>query len=414
MGLERHPDLTSRMLIDANRPYASDAQRAAAWQAAFADDAGPFRGAFEHAAIGMAIVDLDGRFLKVNRALTQIVGYNEAELLATDFQSITHPDDMEADVTLARQLMAGDIDHYDLEKRYFHKDGHVVWILLTASIFRDESGMACYAISQIQNITARKAAELEAARSLRQVDRLTHTVWSVLQALASTPGEGMYSSVLRIVMRSFQSPTGIFLRFVDGDTLSGPFVTPHDFREAHRSPTDRCDLWYQSLTEGEVLIENRSRLMECDITLTRSLVGPIVQDGSPLGLFHLADAGVDYNEDDRDLLDRVAAIIAPVLHARMERDKLTPREAQVMDMLVSGLSQKQIATALNISIQTTAKHRARVLDKLQLRSDVDLVHLAMQMRVPWTDGRASSSLPIARLKKLLPFKSYDGLPKHRP
>ncbi len=399
-------------LIDASRSYPSDDQRAAAWQAAFADDAGPFRGAFEHAAIGMAIIDLDGRFLKVNPALTRIVGYSEAELLATDFQSITHPDDLEADLELARQLMRGDIDHYDMQKRYFHKDGRIVWILLSASFARDDSGMACYFISQIQDITAAKVAQEEAARHLRHVDRLTSTVWSILQSLASTPGKEMYQAVLRIVMQSFQSPTGVFLRFTDGETLCGPFVSPRKNYEAHGADLDRCELWYQSLSTGQVLTENDTRPMECGVQLSRSLVGPIVHEGTPLGLFHLGDASHDYDEDDRDLLLRVASMIAPVLHARMERDKLTPREAEVMDLLVSGMSQKQIATALNISIQTTAKHRSRVLNKLHLRGDVDLVHLAIQMRIPWTEGPALSP-PSAQQKAPWGITPYVELPKSR-
>ncbi len=411
--MQQRPNFAAkRPLVDASRPYPSDEQRAAAWQATFADDAGPFRGAFEHAAIGMAIVDLNGSFLKVNPALTQIVGYSEAELLATDFQSITHPDDLEPDLILARQLMCGDIDHYDLQKRYFHKDGHVVWILLSASIARDDSGMPCYAISQIQDITAAKAAQDESARHLRQVNRLTHTMWSIMQALASTPGEGMYGAVLRIVMQAFASPAGVFLRFTNSETLCGPFVSPHEVRESHRWAPDRCELWPQAITSGQVIVENGFRDLNCGTMLTRSLVGPIVHDNAPLGLFHVGNAAVDYDEDDRDLLLRVASIIAPVLHARMERDKLTPREAEVMDLLVSGMSQKQIAAALNISIQTTAKHRARVLDKLQLRSDVDLVHLAIQMRNPWTDVPASS-LPTVPRDAPPGFKPYAALPRTR-
>jgi PAS domain S-box-containing protein len=399
-------------LVDANQPYPSDEQRAAAWQAAFADDAGPFRGAFEHAAIGMAIIDLDGRFLKVNPALTRIVGFSEEELLATDFQSITHPDDLEPDMNLARQLMRGDIKHYDMKKRYFHKDGHVVWILLSASIARDESGMPCYAISQIQDITIAEAAEREAARNLRQVDRLTHTMWSIMQASASTLGEDMYGAVLRIVMQAFDSPAGVFLRFTDGETLSGPFVSPHEIRESHCWATNRCELWYDAIKTGKVVLENHSRDLNCGTMLTRSLVCPIVHDNIPLGIFHLGNASVDYDEDDRDLLLRVASIIAPVLHARMQRDKLTPREAEVMDLLVSGMSQKQIATALHISIQTTAKHRARVLEKLRLRSDVDLVHLSMQMRIPWTDGPAAA-LPAIPRRAPWGVKPCAALPKSR-
>ena len=72
------------------------------WQEEFQKEHGAFRGAFEHAAIGMAICDLKGRFLKVNRSLCRIAGYSEVELLARDFQSITHPDDLELDLPRLR------------------------------------------------------------------------------------------------------------------------------------------------------------------------------------------------------------------------------------------------------------------------------------------------------------------------
>jgi DNA-binding NarL/FixJ family response regulator len=122
--------------------------------------------------------------------------------------------------------------------------------------------------------------------------------------------------------------------------------------------------------------------MDDGCLLKRSLVAPIVHKEKTIGLFHLADSTHDYDEDAHDLLLRVTAIIAPILQARLERDKLTPREAEVMDLIVGGMSQKQIATALKISVQTTAKHRSRILDKLGLGSDVELVHLALQMRSP--------------------------------
>ncbi len=118
-----------------------------------------FRGAFEFAAIGMALVALDGRWMRVNRALCGIVGYTAEELLATTFQAITHPDDLEADMEYTRQMLDGSRSHYDMEKRYFHKDGHIVWILLSVSLVRDDTGQPMYFVSQIQDITARKHAE---------------------------------------------------------------------------------------------------------------------------------------------------------------------------------------------------------------------------------------------------------------
>lgn len=130
-----------------------------------------FHSAFDHAPIGMALVAPDGKWLRVNRSLCEIVGYSEAELLATDFQTITHPDDLEADLSQAKDMMAGVIKNYQMEKRYFHKDGHVVHILLAVSLVRDTEGKPLYFISQIEDITERKRME----ESLRDKEELFRT-----------------------------------------------------------------------------------------------------------------------------------------------------------------------------------------------------------------------------------------------
>ena len=118
-----------------------------------------FRHAFEDASIGMAIVSLDGHWINVNSALCQIIGYSPEELSALTFQDITYPEDLEVDLGYARQLLAGAISTYQLEKRYFHKQGHIVWILLNGSLIQDEQGNPLHFIAQIQDITARKAAQ---------------------------------------------------------------------------------------------------------------------------------------------------------------------------------------------------------------------------------------------------------------
>jgi PAS domain S-box-containing protein len=115
-----------------------------------------FRGAFEFAAIGMALVALDGRWLRVNRSLCGIVGYTAEELLATNFQSITHPEDLDTDVGYMRQMLDGSMSHYDMDKRYFHKDGHILWILLSVSLVRDAAAHPLYFVSQIQDITEQR------------------------------------------------------------------------------------------------------------------------------------------------------------------------------------------------------------------------------------------------------------------
>jgi PAS domain S-box-containing protein len=127
-----------------------------------------FRNAFDNAAIGKAIVAPDGCFSKVNRSLCEIVGYSEQELLATTFQAITHPYDLNTDLNYAHQLLSGEIRHYQIEKRYFHKQGHIVWILLSSSLVRDAKGQALYYITQIQDITERKRTEAALQQSQKR------------------------------------------------------------------------------------------------------------------------------------------------------------------------------------------------------------------------------------------------------
>jgi len=118
-----------------------------------------FRGTFEAAAVGMAVVAPDGKWLAVNRSLCNTVGYTEAELLATDFQSITHPDDLASDLDQLQQLLAGELSSYQMEKRYVHKVGNLVHIKLSVSAVRDDAGRLLHVVALIEDITARKQAE---------------------------------------------------------------------------------------------------------------------------------------------------------------------------------------------------------------------------------------------------------------
>ena len=118
-----------------------------------------FRGSFERAATGMALVGTDGRFLRVNRSLCEILGYPERELLGKTFQEITHPYDLDADLDQVRRMLVGEIRTYQMEKRYFHKEGHVVWALLSVSMVHDEEDEPLYFVSQIQDISERKVLE---------------------------------------------------------------------------------------------------------------------------------------------------------------------------------------------------------------------------------------------------------------
>jgi PAS domain S-box-containing protein len=131
-----------------------------------------FQSAFEFAAIGMALVSPEGKWLQVNRSVCEITGYSEAELLARRFQDITHPDDLDLDLANVRKMLAGEIRTYQMEKRYFHKNGAIVWVLLSVSLVHNKSGAPLFFISQIQDITRRKQSDEQLAEAAAEIRRL--------------------------------------------------------------------------------------------------------------------------------------------------------------------------------------------------------------------------------------------------
>jgi diguanylate cyclase (GGDEF)-like protein/PAS domain S-box-containing protein len=120
-----------------------------------------FRSAFDNAPIGIALVAPDGRFIKVNRSLCELTGHSETALLVRSFQSITHPGDLDTDLAYVEDVLSGRRRTYQLEKRYYHADGHVIWVMLSVSLVRDAAGQPLYFISQVADITERKWREEE-------------------------------------------------------------------------------------------------------------------------------------------------------------------------------------------------------------------------------------------------------------
>jgi PAS domain S-box-containing protein len=115
-----------------------------------------FMSAFQYAAIGMAIVSTEGKWIKVNKSVCQIVGYTEDELIGMTFQDITHPADLNIDLDNVNKMLRGEISSYQIEKRYIHKNGSMVWALLSVSLVHSEDDKPLYFISQIQDISVLK------------------------------------------------------------------------------------------------------------------------------------------------------------------------------------------------------------------------------------------------------------------
>jgi len=133
-----------------------------------------FRSVFEHTRIGMALQAPDGRYVRVNHAFCDLLGFAEAELLAAAPEALSHPDERDADAAAVRELLAGVRSVDQREKRYLHKLGHVVWALVSVSVIRDPEGRPRYLSAQAQDITAWKGlqAQLRQAQKMEAVGQL--------------------------------------------------------------------------------------------------------------------------------------------------------------------------------------------------------------------------------------------------
>lgn len=146
-----------------------------------------FSNAFHHAAIGMALVSLDGRFMRVNPSLCRLLGYSETEFESLRFQDITHPEDLETDLEYAGQLFRGEIQSYNMEKRYITKAGEYVWILLTGSMVTNEDGSPKHFIAQIQDISAQKRHQQELEQKERRFRGIFNSMFQFI-GLMETDG----------------------------------------------------------------------------------------------------------------------------------------------------------------------------------------------------------------------------------
>jgi PAS domain S-box-containing protein len=202
-----------------------------------------YQAVFNQAAVGVARVSPDGRFLEVNDRFCLIAGRDRAELLRTDFQAITHPEDLSADVDQAAALLAGDLDTYSMEKRYVRRNGDPVWVNLTCSLVRSAGGEPNYFIAVIEDISQRKASELEQSRLLGLIERSADIV-----SLADTNCRLLYMNRAGREMLGLEDVAIGTVSFAD-------YVTPDclDVLIGQAMPTaERSGVW-----RGEMQLTNR-------------------------------------------------------------------------------------------------------------------------------------------------------------
>lgn len=142
-----------------------------------------FRQTFDHANVGLAHVSLDGRFIRANACLCRLLERSEEELLALSFQEITHPDDLESDLDLLREVLDGRRETYTMEKRYLRPGGAIVWADLSVSLLRDAAGKPLHFVSIIADSHARKLAQEHLELVLSEANHRVKNLLSVVTAI---------------------------------------------------------------------------------------------------------------------------------------------------------------------------------------------------------------------------------------
>lgn len=294
-----------------------------------------FRAAFDFAAIGMALVAPDGRWLRVNQSLCRILDYSPEELLAIDFQRITHPDDLDKDLDFLRQMLARTRQYYEMEKRYFHKNGSILWVLLSVSlVWRD--GQPLYFISQIQDITVRKDFE----RQLRETQTDLEAVMNHVPAMI---GYWHKDSTNRFANRAYEETFGVAAGGMQGRHMQD-ILGEETF--AVSAP------YIDAALAGEPQSFERSTLRaDGSAQHTHAQYVPDVRNGEVLGLYVLA---IDITEL-HDSRERVRALAQRLESVREEERK------DLALLLHEGIAQDLFVTKLSVDyLKTQARGRAGV------------------------------------------------------
>jgi PAS domain S-box-containing protein len=277
-----------------------------------------FRATFEQAAVGISHVGLDGTWLRVNQRLCEITGYSREELLAMTFQDLTLPADLAPDLELVQKAIAGEVEGYNLEKRYVRQDGALIWVNLTVSLVRDPDTQApLYFISVVEDISARKATEtqllllaessrvlfpslvdertLQAAADLL-VPRLAD--WCVINLLTETPTSFAGESPAI-------QPVAIAHRDLSKVALLRELINQFPIDEGHAGGTPEvirtgAPYFLPEISRGDMQNDARLTLLD-QVGMASLIIVPLQARGQTFGSITLARADQWHTYDESDL-----------------------------------------------------------------------------------------------------------------
>ncbi len=359
-----------------------DAARLAAQSRALAASTRRFTSAFNLAADGMALVDLDGNWVQVNRALAEMFGYDEASLLATPVTHLVVAEDRATDAAQIAALLAGEIASYQVEKRGQHRQGHTLWILLSVTLLRSEEGAPQYFIAQYHDISQRKAITTELQSTNTRLTEWLEESEQRTREIATLNEMGELLQACTTAQEAYRVVADLaHLLFPDG---AGAVCS----QNASRTIVETMAIWGQAdpgarvfgpddcwaLRRGRAHISPaHDRARRCghlsgEAPLDRAhLCLPLTAQGEPLGLLHLSQAAPgEFKEASRRLAQTVADSTALALANLRLRESL--RSQSVRDVLTGLYNRRYLEETLEREVRRAAR-ASRALGVIML--DID-------------------------------------------
>ena len=267
-----------------------------------------FREAFEETLIGTALVLPDGRWLKVNKALCDMLGYTESEMLAMDIQTITHPDDLDAHLKHLKMMLEGTMQTFENEKRYLTKDGEIIWVALSTSIARDADGNVLHLMEQIENITDRKRIEEERKlnesmmKALLELKKMTQVTYKEITHFVMEKGIKLTKSKYGFVGLMNEDESVFTIHAWSEDVMDdcGISDTPVEYK------IDQAGIWAEAVRQHRPIIINdysshnpaKKGTPDAHIQLTRLIIIPIFDNDRVVAVAAMANKDENYNDLD--------------------------------------------------------------------------------------------------------------------